>query len=209
MANDQKRKKNRHTTEQAILEAFVAILAHDGFPKANIEAIARKAGYNKALIYRYFGGLDGLIKALAQSDIFLPTPAQLFPDGLADILQQPATTRLNIALKQYARALRTRPATVQIILHALSNTESKSSLLEAIRTMQAHDLRQALYLTKTDTTMDLESIFAMFLGSFVFLVGLECRTMRTAKDLPTAVGDAFWHKIENVIDHLIPATETI
>ena len=55
-----KRVKNSNTTRTAILNAAEAVFAEFGFKGARIQAIARAAGYNQGLIFRYFGNKLGL-----------------------------------------------------------------------------------------------------------------------------------------------------
>lgn len=56
--------RNRSHTEQVILDAAKAVLAEEGFSKFGVNAIARRAGCDKQLIYRYYGGIDGLVDAI-------------------------------------------------------------------------------------------------------------------------------------------------
>jgi AcrR family transcriptional regulator len=58
------RVKNRAGTERAIFVAARDLLAEEGFQGFGINAVARRAGCDKQLIYRYYGGLDGLIDAI-------------------------------------------------------------------------------------------------------------------------------------------------
>jgi AcrR family transcriptional regulator len=64
VAQPEKRIRDRSATEQAILAAAKALLAEEGFQGFGINAVARRAGCDKQLIYRYYGGLDGLIEAI-------------------------------------------------------------------------------------------------------------------------------------------------
>ncbi len=48
-------------TEKRLLEAVSQIIESDGFTKIGVNRIANQAGCDKVLIYRYFGGLDGLL----------------------------------------------------------------------------------------------------------------------------------------------------
>ena len=48
-------------TEKNLLEAVSHIIENDGFTKIGVNRIANQAGCDKVLIYRYFGGLDGLL----------------------------------------------------------------------------------------------------------------------------------------------------
>jgi AcrR family transcriptional regulator len=56
--------RNRAATEAAILDAAKRLLAEEGFQGFGINAVARRAGCDKQLIYRYYGGLDGLVEAI-------------------------------------------------------------------------------------------------------------------------------------------------
>lgn len=58
------RGRDRARTQDAILAAARQVLAESGFPGFGINAVARQAGCDKQLIYRYFGGLDGLVEAI-------------------------------------------------------------------------------------------------------------------------------------------------
>jgi AcrR family transcriptional regulator len=58
------RTRDRSRTEEAILAAARAVLVEKGFGGWGVNAIARAAGCDKQLIYRYYGGLDGLAEAL-------------------------------------------------------------------------------------------------------------------------------------------------
>jgi AcrR family transcriptional regulator len=66
-------KKNREITEKNIYEAFLFLLKENGPKGVGINAIAKKAGVSKELIYRYFGGIKGLLLKYAQTgDFFKP-----------------------------------------------------------------------------------------------------------------------------------------
>jgi TetR/AcrR family transcriptional regulator len=53
-------KRNAELTRQALLDAAEAAFAEHGFAGARVEAIAKAAGYNQGLIFRYFGDKLGL-----------------------------------------------------------------------------------------------------------------------------------------------------
>jgi len=61
--------KNRETssggaaTKRQIVEAALETLKRDGFAGATSRAIARRGGFNQALIFYHFGSLDGLLLA--------------------------------------------------------------------------------------------------------------------------------------------------
>ena len=58
------RGRDREATEQLNLAAAKEVLAEEGFANFGVNAIARRAGCDKQLIYRYYGGLDGFADAI-------------------------------------------------------------------------------------------------------------------------------------------------
>lgn len=52
-------------TEIKLIESVNSIIEKEGFSKLGVNKIAREAGCDKVLIYRYFGGLEGLVTAWA------------------------------------------------------------------------------------------------------------------------------------------------
>ncbi|MGO1765691.1 TetR family transcriptional regulator [Advenella sp. S44] len=60
----------RQQTEQQILQALEAQIREAGMGGIGVNAIARRAGVSKELIYRYFNGLDGLLLTWMQEQDF-------------------------------------------------------------------------------------------------------------------------------------------
>jgi AcrR family transcriptional regulator len=56
--------RNRDATRARLLKAATELLAEDGFQNFGVNAVARRAGCDKQLIYRYYGGMDGLVDAI-------------------------------------------------------------------------------------------------------------------------------------------------
>lgn len=58
------RQRDAEVAREAILEAAEEVFAREGFAGARIETIGTEAGYNKSLIFHYFGGKEGLYQAI-------------------------------------------------------------------------------------------------------------------------------------------------
>ncbi|MFO7645107.1 MAG: TetR/AcrR family transcriptional regulator, partial [Desulfosarcina sp.] len=67
------RPRDREATRELLVDAVGKLLAEKGFTHLGVNAVARQAGVDKVLIYRYFGGLPGLIKAFGQEGDFWPS----------------------------------------------------------------------------------------------------------------------------------------
>ena len=55
--------QDKRATRDQILEATLDTLREEGFAGATSRAIARRGGFNQALVFYYFGSLDGLLLA--------------------------------------------------------------------------------------------------------------------------------------------------
>ncbi len=55
--------RDKGATRQRLLEAVGTLLSRDGFGALGVNAVAREAGVDKVLIYRYYGGMADLWRA--------------------------------------------------------------------------------------------------------------------------------------------------
>lgn len=69
--------RNRQQTESRIQEAALRILRRDGFEGWGVNHIAREAGVDKVLLYRYFNGIEGLLARTIEAVAFWPDPEAL------------------------------------------------------------------------------------------------------------------------------------
>lgn len=100
------RTRDRYTTAARLLKAVETLLTREGFSGLGVNAVAREAGIDKVLIYRYFDGMPGLLRAFAHSDAFWPTVEEILGEGSSDLSRMPVADRWSTGLVRYARALR-------------------------------------------------------------------------------------------------------
>ena len=65
--------RDRSATRAAILDSAATILSTLGASALRINALADAAKCDKVLIYRYFGGLDGVLEALGAEHVLWPS----------------------------------------------------------------------------------------------------------------------------------------
>lgn len=79
------KKRNKEASKRAFVNSAIDLFSELGFHKATTIAIAKKAGLNEQLITRYFGGKEGLLKAVfmdyIQQEIDDKTYANLPPSA--------------------------------------------------------------------------------------------------------------------------------
>ena len=125
------------STHRALLMALKQELLKGG--RLTVEAVATRAGVNKVLVYRYFGGLSGLIAAFAASDEFMPDAEELRQIYGEKMRSQSPRVRFTHCIQAYVKALERRPATVQLLLR-LPTMPPKT--LAALAVGRAHAIEQ-------------------------------------------------------------------
>jgi len=97
-------RRDRTQTEQRLLDAVDHIITHSGLDQVGINRVSRQAGITKILIYRYFGGLDGLLQAyykrrcLSRTDLAVNIN-DLKEKSIAEIM----TIICEVTLREYRR----------------------------------------------------------------------------------------------------------
>jgi AcrR family transcriptional regulator len=127
------RPRDRAATEARILGAVGVVLARDGFGAVGVNAIARQAGVDKVLIYRYFGGLPELLRVWGQSGQFWPRVADLLGPDPQVMLALPAAERYARFFDHFIDELQRRPLTLEILAAELNERNELTAILETER----------------------------------------------------------------------------
>lgn len=133
------RPRDRAKTETAILDAVSRLILRDGLSGVGINALAREAGVDKVLIYRYFGDLDGLYRAYAEHGDFWWSVDEM----LAATEDAPnAAEALKRGLRHHAAAMRMRPVTLAVIAAEPANRTPLVVALEEVREKRSIELME-------------------------------------------------------------------
>ncbi len=111
--------RNRNETEERIYRAFTEMLETEGFAKLGINALAKQAGVDKNLVYRYFDGLKGLFLRYAEEGDFFRYLDH--PNGLLS-LEQVADK-----IAAYAKELRAKPGTQEILRSQVNQAHTEAT----------------------------------------------------------------------------------
>jgi AcrR family transcriptional regulator len=163
-------------TKQRLVAAVGAILARDGFRGVGVNAVAHEAGADKALIYRYFGGLPDLLEAYAESESFWPSVDEMAGGSLASLAELPIVERWERALDAYFTELRKRPTTLEILAWEIVERNEVTARLERVREERGLELMKVL-ADGAPAGLDVPAVAALFASSTHYLL-LRARQIR-------------------------------
>jgi len=196
--------RDKQATCKKIIEAVGTLLNRQGFTKLTINAIAHEAGVDKVLIYRYFGGLERLLKTYAEEHaqvsalppLVWKTPAQAEVHPLAEIMTALLCNQLD--------ELRRRPIAQEIIRWELTEKNALTQLMAVAREKQIRELLGNLPFDQDYyPNIDLAAIYALLHAGLTHLaVSASKIDFYQGIDLKSARG---WRRTERAIEALLRA----
>jgi len=198
------RQERRVRTEAKLLAAFETVLIREGAGDVTVQAVAREAQVAKTLIYKYFDGIGGLIKAWsAKGDLFVPLEV-LFPDPNAaaqELYDDPLQFAKNQILRQ-AEHMRNHPAYVELCLAELSGSGPVIDALMELRTERNAAESKALGVALDGSTVP------MLLPVLLLPAAITYLAMRARKSPVYAGGvrldtDEGWAQVMGAVEQLL------
>jgi len=159
------RPRDRDGTARSLREAALRLLAREGYAALGPNAIAAEAGCDKKLIYRYFGGVEGLLDAIGGDvALWLGGPPPAVP-AEADY-----AARIARLLQAYAAGLRADPALQKLLVAELAGPDAALRRMDAARSAAFGGwIRQVLAGAPPPPGADAPAINAILLAALHYL----------------------------------------
>ena len=187
--------KDRELTERKILDAVGSIIASDGFESVGINVVAQRAGVSKMLIYRYFGGLNGLLsKYLLQKDFWVNTNMNI--EKSSDI-----SGSLKQLFREQIRQLRNDIILQRLHRWELSTENQAIRLLREKREQNGNELIRSVIELTHSSSAEIASLSIIISAAISYLVLMENQNpVYNGIDLHN---DRGWEQIVGGIDLII------
>lgn len=189
--------RDKQITSRRLVSAVGSLLAKKGFKGMGVNAVAREAGVDKVLIYRYFGGLEGLIAAFGKEGDFWPSALELAGGDLQKFSQMPLDERLSVFASNFIDSLRKRPLTQAIMAWEIIEPNGLTEELERIREQSIIEFFQMFFM-KDQVQIDLQAII-MLIGAAISYLVIRSKNIDLfgGLDLGSEQG---WKRIEKAIE---------
>lgn len=176
-AAETKTSRNRPRTEARLREALGAVLVRGGFAALTPSAVAREAGVDKMLIYRYFGGMPGLVEAVASGPDFFPTFEEVCDGDPVALRALPLSERAAVVVDNYARLLMARPMVLELMVWELVERNELTAIMETAREEMGLKLAREIFAGDGGRAVQVNAVSAL-LGAAVTYLALRRRKIR-------------------------------
>ena len=185
---------------ERILGAVGRMIVRDGLAAVGINALAREAGCDKVLIYRYFDDLEGVYKAFAGRSDFWWTVEDLTA-GTDPATHSPAAA-IKLLLRRSAEAVRARPVTLAVLAAEPVERTPLVVALESVREKRALELaRWFSERFRLPARVDVAAI-TMLLGVGLNYLAVRARKIRVMSGVAIKT-DKDWERIFAAIDTIV------
>lgn len=187
-------RRNRAKTTQKIIDAFEEVLAERGLQAVGVNRVAERAGVSKVLIYRYFGGLEGLVTYYTKMGRLYPDFSEAVLDQLRPTNEDELSRLWYKQLTQLFRQFRNNKASRELLK---ATTITNDSIADVASQAQDEEITRLISQLSFVTDVDNEAISAVTMGamSYLTLLADHNRTM-AGIDLRSEEG---WKRIENAV----------
>ena len=191
---DEKVRRNRAKTTQRIVEALEDVIAERGLAGVGVNRVAEKANVSKVLIYRYFGGMEGLLDYYVKMGKLFPVFTPALIDQLRPLHESDTARIWYRQVIQTYRHFRTFKTAREILKASVMENDSVAETTARAQDEEMTRLVDQLSFVKG---ADNHAISAVILGAMNYLtiMAQNDRTMINI-DLRSEEG---WQRVESAV----------
>ena len=109
-----------YLVQERIIDAFERVLLEEGINELRVNVLVKEANIAKGLLYRYFGGLDGLAAAWMKRADIDPGPEEIAGESLDTFQERDTRDKLARIHVNYATMLRDHPAACRVLAEEMA-----------------------------------------------------------------------------------------
>lgn len=187
-------------TEKRLLEAVSRIIENEGFTKIGINRIARQAKCDKVLIYRYFGGLDGLLVEWAKRNDFYSFAYMEFAERVEKAETSELREIVKSVLLEQLRFLKKNTLMQELYVWELSGNPSFRGI-QIEREKYGHKLQAVLEKRLNGKYLNCNYYITIIISAINFIV-LFTRKYSIINGIDFGKPEA-WDKLEETVSNYI------
>ena len=198
-----KHTKDREKTKERIVNAIHELLVEEGWQSIGINRVAKQAGVDKVLIYRYFDGLEGALRVYVESDKCWPPVSEILGGPPHDFAPLDRVRTRRTILKNALKALRARPHTVSLLAWELIES---NGLTETLHDMRKRREVEVMKLYDRESAAPIDGVDLVLCAAIQYLAMSDTGIQNHFREVHDASGLG-WDAIDDAIDHICEAVE--
>jgi len=135
-------RRDAKDTKARILDALGRLLVREGLGAVGVNAVAREAGADKVLIYRYFKNLNGVYEAFAERADFWYSARDLIE--AINPLTMSLGEAVSLCLRRHAEEIRRRPIALAVLAAEPAHRTALVAVMEEVRERRALEVARWL-----------------------------------------------------------------
>lgn len=156
--------------EKRLIVAISQIIENEGFSKIGVNKVAKQAKCDKVLIYRYFGGLDGLLATWAKENDFYTLAYQTYSESVSKAESTEDIIRLTqTVLLEQLDFLRENKLMQELLAWELSGNSSFRSIQDE-RERNGFKLQEELEKKLGKESKDVRMFITILIASINYIV---------------------------------------
>lgn len=190
------KKRNRGKTTERILQSMGELISQHGIAKSGVNALAKHAGVNKVLIYRYFGGWDGLFEEYVKQNFFLTTHNEKFSE-MNESDTSLSQTKWTEYMLQFMRQLNNTKSSHELLRWEMANPDA--DLTKRLVKMRNESFEKLLKNTPITDSFDPATSLGIILAGLTYLIITSSQHNMMGIELETEEG---WNRLEQGVRNL-------
>lgn len=161
---------DKEKTKQKLVKAVGSILIKEGFQHIKINRIEAVSGVSKKLIYRYFGGLDGLIKEYLEQKDFWNIQLKKMEGSSYDTDAPLEKEEINAIIEENFRFFDTSPEMQKIILWGISEKHKTLKAISQNRELFGEPVFKKADHTFSNSDIDFRAVSGTIVAAIYYMV---------------------------------------
>jgi AcrR family transcriptional regulator len=192
----------REATEALLVEAFGRVVQRKGLRNVGVNEVVKEASVGKALLYRYFGGLPGLVHAWGQKNRVWPPLARLTPLS-KERAGEGAAAQLKKIVVRNAEVHREDPVRVEMLADELMTPTAISGALAGIRRQLGRDHAAVFASNRQFRKHHMLMVVMMAAGSYLAMRSVKAPRFMGENLADEATWARLMHEIGSIIDRAV------
>jgi AcrR family transcriptional regulator len=193
--------RNKDQSKQRLIDAVSKIILRDGFKGIGINAIAKEAKLDKVLIYRYFNGINGLLREFAKQKDFYINISNAIQDEIENAQKNELKNLVNKVLKEQLRDLKDNKELQELMLWEMVEKNDLTDAIAKEREEKGYELSRKLKEKMNVNDNEPDAIIALITSGIYYLV-LRSRTTNVFNGI-NINSEKGWQQIEIAIQLIV------